>query len=226
MARILIALNLVVPILVFAEWEPPKNPNPRTILEEARADAKAGRFESALAKYVWFHRHALEVDRAYFGVRLSGALLSWHQLAQSYPPAMEKLKATRDDAAERVIRKGDHKSDDVWDSFADMAAINELLDSDGQTVQVFVKLDRDSPTVAKEVYRAAQPALIEAKRFDLCGKYILPRDSYDEIVSFYQFNLDTVKEYKSERRRSAQRDYADRVFINGNSLAVCSTLRW
>lgn len=37
------------------------------------------------SEFVWFHEHALEVDRAYRGVRLSFALAFWLELAEQYP---------------------------------------------------------------------------------------------------------------------------------------------
>src|SRR5688572_11688303 len=54
-----------------AAWSPPANPDPHVILREAKADTQAGRYEEALAKHVWFHSHALEIEPALYGVRLS-----------------------------------------------------------------------------------------------------------------------------------------------------------
>jgi len=57
----LLAFLMNLPLL--AAWTPPENPNPQQILSEAQSDAKAGRYEDALAKHVWFHENALKSTR-------------------------------------------------------------------------------------------------------------------------------------------------------------------
>lgn len=106
-----------------ADWQPPLKPDPDAILEEARADARAGRYEDALQKHLWFHRHALEHRPALYGVRLSFALGYWLELGEAYPPAITKLKEVRDDAEKKVVES----KDDVTHLFHDMSAINEEL---------------------------------------------------------------------------------------------------
>lgn len=39
------------------DWTPPENPDVDAIRDEAEADAKAGRYEAALAKRVWWHEN-------------------------------------------------------------------------------------------------------------------------------------------------------------------------
>src|SRR5258707_14878994 len=40
-------------------------------LRQAKVYAQRGEFEKALQEQVWFHNNALQVDRSYYGVRLS-----------------------------------------------------------------------------------------------------------------------------------------------------------
>src|SRR5213078_5135076 len=74
-------------------------------LKQAVAASRAGRYEEALRGYIWFHEHALEHDRAFYGVRLSFALAYWMELALAYPPALAALQAVRDQKIE-LLRTG------------------------------------------------------------------------------------------------------------------------
>jgi len=64
----------VAPVLWAADWVPPSQPDPMTILGQARTDAAAKHYADALAKQVWFHEHALDYAQGLYGVRLSYAL--------------------------------------------------------------------------------------------------------------------------------------------------------
>src|SRR5690349_9740269 len=64
-----------------------------------------GNFQEALMRYVWYHEHALEYDRAVYGVRLSFALSYWKELADVYPPALVALKQMRDNKTKILIEK-------------------------------------------------------------------------------------------------------------------------
>ncbi|PQO47828.1 hypothetical protein [Blastopirellula marina] len=59
-------------------WEPPENPDPSEVLRSAMFDRREGRYDVALAKYVWFFHHALEYKRGMSAVRLSFALSYWN----------------------------------------------------------------------------------------------------------------------------------------------------
>src|SRR4051812_34817029 len=109
MKSTLIAL-LLLTLQLEAEWSPPVKPDPSSILQEAEADTRAGRFEDALQKHIWYHENALKFQRAQYGVRLSFALSAWWELASKYPPAMEALRRARD-TAEANVRSQDGKFD-------------------------------------------------------------------------------------------------------------------
>ncbi len=160
-----------------AAWTPGESPNPQTILQEAQSDTSAGRYADALAKFVWFHEHALEVQPAMTGVRLSFALLYWKELGALYPPAFDKLRSERDRAGEEARDAANPRK-----PFDDFAAINQTLEEDAKTAGLFAVFDRDSPEKARAVYLAAEPALIRTKRYGLCGKYIDADRAFDRYV--------------------------------------------
>ncbi len=192
MKQLIFLLALSIPLQATAAWQPPPKPDPDAILDEARADTRAGRYEDALERHLWFHHHALEYRPSLYGVRLSFALGYWLELAKAYPPALTKLKEVRDDAEKKVIEgKGD-----VRRLFHDMSSINEELGDDDRTVAAFIQLDKTAPKSARDSYNIAQPALVKAKKYDLCGKYLEPEKSYELMVRIYRLSLKHAEERK------------------------------
>jgi hypothetical protein len=189
-----------------ADWKPGENPDPQKILQEAQADAKAGRYEDALAKHVWFHENALKYEPSMYGVRLSFALSYWEELGTAYPPAREKLRSVRDQAASEV-RAGN----DARHRFHDVAAINRVLDDPTQTKDLFVWLDTNNPKLATEVFDIAQPSLVLAKEYRLCGKYLDPDRSFERAL---ELRDETSSMSVDPAHREDMRAFADKHFTN------------
>ena len=194
------------------EWSPPNDPNPQSILQEARADTRANRYKTALAKHVWFHENALAIRPSLYGVRLSFALSYWLELAQQYPPALTKLKEIRDSARKNVMA-----GREVRESFHDMEAINDHLDEHKATAKVFEILDEKSPKTAKEVFDLAQPSLIQDKAYTLVGKYISPKDDFAKMSEAYRQG----KKLADDARFGASHlDFANKKFVNDATTLV------
>src|SRR5690349_19790316 len=99
-------------------WAPPDNPDPSAILTAAADDTRSGAYADALAKFLWFHRNALRLNRALVGVRVSFALSYWLDLAELYPPAREAFLRTRDEA--EAAFAADPSSFDLFHELAGM----------------------------------------------------------------------------------------------------------
>ena len=196
----------------FAEWTPPGNPDPQKILQEAQADAAARRYEDALAKHVWYHQNALKIQPAQYGVRLSFALSDWAKLGAAYPPALKKLESIRDEDT-ATIRDGKGSRE----LFHDISSINATLKEEVKTKDLFVWLDSKKPDLAKQAYNVAQPALIKAKEYRVCGRYIDPDKSYEQILLIYQ---STKKFAENPKFGKQQREIADKGFSNGTATLV------
>lgn len=194
------------------DWKPPANPNPSTILNEARDDARQGKHETALAKHVWYHENALSIDLAQTGVRLSFALSDWQQLGAAYPPALAKLKSIRDKQEKLLLEEqGD------LNSFVDMSAINRTLDDLGKTKKVFEELDAKNPKLAAQVFEQAKPALLEAKAYKLFMKYVDPKADYKRLANFY----DRMKQLNlGGRFAEEQTDFQNKKFANDVATLV------
>jgi len=79
MRYVLFLLSFANAAACSGEWAVPVNPDPRaiTILQEARADTRAQRYHTALAKYVWLHENAPTIEPTlYAGIRIGPAFVS------------------------------------------------------------------------------------------------------------------------------------------------------
>jgi hypothetical protein len=147
--------------------------DPREVLNRARTAVSEGRHEEALRDLLWFHEHALEHDRSFYGVRLSFALGYWKELADQYPPALEALKSVKQRSEEALIRgEGDRGL------FHDVQAINRELSCVGDTYKLFLSLKRDHPELAKQCAHLAIEALVEARDFKLASEYLPHPENY------------------------------------------------
>lgn len=136
-------------------------------LDKARADVEAGRYEEALRGYVWFHDHALEEQRSFYGVRLSYALDEWVELGRLYPPAMHELQAKRDEKSARLGRgEGDRGL------FHDVESINEYLADYESTYNLFVRLMGSNTALADKCADLAVPAIVKSKDFVLARRML------------------------------------------------------
>lgn len=116
---------------------------------------------------IWFHDHALEEQPSLYGVRLSYALNDWFELSNRYPPALVALKAIRDAKSDRLARgDGDRRL------FHDVRAINEQLDQQGLTYELFVRLQEANPPLAEKCADLAMAAIVRSKDFDLARKLV------------------------------------------------------
>lgn len=157
-------------------------------LNDTREMIRAGKYEEALKRHIWFHDHALEHQPSMCGVRLSFALSSWKKLGEKYPPAMEELKSTRDQKA-NLIEEGKGSQP----LFHDVMAINRTLGEANKTVELFRILDQEQTELAKQCWHIAKEAVIKEKAYDLARKHIgnpvgefsKVKASYDRNVSMY-----------------------------------------
>lgn len=187
--RFLVAPLLLCGSVVFAQqWVPPDNPEPTKIRDEAEADIEEGRLGLAAEKYLWYHENALKYDPYLGGVRLSFALGDWRKLADKYPRALQDMRLVRDRAEESV-----RLSDDDFSAFQDFVALNDVLDDDGRTVELFGWLDQNNRPFARSVYIIAQDTLVYVGDFALCEKYIVGRNSFDAAMSNYEEHVQWMK---------------------------------
>lgn len=207
---------LVLPV-ARGEWTPPEKPNPDAILDEARADVRAKRYEDALAKLLWFHESALKYDDGQRGVRLSFALSEWYDLGADYAPALAKFEEVRA-AARNSALEGTHAKH-IQSSFIDFAAMSKKLRRENDTVELFLELHKRNADDAKLVYSRAEDALVRAERFDLCGEFLDAEPRMEQLIELYKLNMKLAKEKEGRYGKQLQ-SFGERRFRHDAATIV------
>jgi hypothetical protein len=180
-----------------------------TALDEARSLAAEGKYEAALEKHVWFHDHALDVDKSHYGVRLSFALSDWVALGQKFPKALATLKQIRVEKTSRLLNGEANAA-----LFHDVEAINRYLGDSPATLELFKKIDTTNPEFAATLYPWAEETLVSAKEFQLARKYLGdPSVQFENARSLFQNGLQHVKSLPAGHpsRTAFERLFTDRA---------------
>lgn len=166
-------------------------------LTETQKLAASGKHEEALERFLWFHEHALEHDPNMIGVRLSFALMSWHELGKKYPPALTALEATRD-RAEELVKRGEGGRLNAHD----VLSINRELNEVERSIELFHQLDKEQPSLAKQCWYLVKDAAIEGKKLDILKKYLGPiADEFDQCKKSYDSLLSHAKSVDEVSKR-------------------------
>lgn len=201
MKSLLLSLALLTAMgsLAHGAWTPPENPDPTAILNEARADARARRYEDALAKHLWYYENAEKLDEKHSFVRRTSALSEWYNLGVNYPPALAKFEEVRASARQGVLEAKHPKH--ARNHFSDYAAMNRKLGEEPKTGELFIELRDKKSKYAKKLYRTAEPALLAADRFDVCGEFLDAESEMDLQIHGYKHNMKLADERFGERLR-------------------------
>lgn len=219
MRSLLLSLALLTAIGSLAQgaWTPPEKPDPTAVLNEARADARARRYEDALAKHVWYHENAEKIDEKHSSVRRTSALSSWYDLGADYPPALAKFEEVRASARQGVLDAKHPKH--ARNHFADYAAMNRELGEDPQTAELFLELRDKKSKYTKKLYRTAERALLAADRFDVCSEFLDAEYEMELKINGYKLNMKLADE-RDERFGERLRKFGERSFRNGAATIV------
>ena len=170
----------------------------RERLQAGRAATYDGRYEDALAHFLWYHDHALSEDRALSGVRLSFALGYWEELGEKYPPAMEVFRGRRD-AKVAILRAGQLDRG----LFHDVEAMSERLNEDEVTAELFAMLHERWPDFAEACKRIAVPMLVRSKRYVLARQYMPEPRAH--VAKLTQELIQDIEEIEARPRTKAPR---------------------
>jgi hypothetical protein len=157
-------------------------PSDRDALDRARAALGAGRDAVALEEYEYFFDHALDSDRALYGVRLSYCLGEWAKLGERYPPALRRLRSK----ARKALAALDETRDP--ERFHDFVAICRYLGREREPIRRFLTYHAKDRRIARTIVRFVWDQLVQAEHWAVCGQYVpKPRGAYQAIVTkFHQ----------------------------------------
>jgi hypothetical protein len=186
--------------------------DPRARLQRGQEAAAAGRYEDALRDYIWFHEHALEHEPSLYGVRLSFALWYWMELANEYPEARTALKRIRDEKTTRLLN-----GDTNRDLFHDVESINERLENEEATYELFATLEKAKPDFAAVCADLAMPAIVKAEDFEMALRHTpSPGDtlsSYSEALNRDIEEMERQPPSKAPRLEAYVQIYVRRVYL-------------
>jgi hypothetical protein len=186
--------------------------DPSARLQRGQEAAAAGRYEEALRDYIWFHEHALEHAPSLYGVRLSFALWYWIELANEYPEARIALKRIRDEKTTRLLN-----GDTNRELFHDVESINERLENEEATYELFATLEKAKPDFAAVCADLAMPAIVKAEDFAMARRYTpSPADTlrrYSEVFNQDIEGLERQPPSKEPRLQAYVQIYVRRVHL-------------
>jgi len=169
-----------------------------------------GRYDDALQLHLKFHREALAIEPALYGVRLSFALSDWLETARLYPPAMQALRDVRDEGVAALIAGNGTRQ-----LFHDVRAINDALETRADTHALLVELAKRDLPFARTCAHAARMEILEAGDFELSAQLF---DSFEAHIRH------AAKGLNSDVARSGARPTHWRSHSEVYRRSVCTTL--
>lgn len=136
--------------------------------DKAKQLDSEGRYEEALADYLWCFDTGMPHVSSYKGVRVSFLLHAIAELGTKYPPALDALRERRDKAQQQFLADSKDKN-----AIADFSRLNQYLGEQDKSLEVFNSLAPDDKRRSILAYDV-KDQLLEAKR-------------YNEFVSAYPY---------------------------------------
>jgi hypothetical protein len=198
-------LSATNPVPASAEtWSPAvapgSAPDLQKILGEAKDFMSKGAYEEALQRHIWYHNHALAIDPAQTGVRLSFALSDWMDLGRRYPKAKQALIEIRDNKTGEIA-EGRGYSEMVQE----VQSINHALQDDDATYALFQTMREKDPKLAEQSYFYLETLLVSKGEYQWCFSHMGdPQGRFNLIRQNYDMERDSQKRMAEMRQRTAQ----------------------
>lgn len=171
------------------EFTPEKPIDLSQLRSNTSLDMQNEDYAMALAKRVWFHQHALEVNEHYSAVRLSFGLMDWAKLGNVYPPAKTLLRYLANYAKNTLM----NEPKDAYSLIHEYVSINRVLERTDQSLNFFNWLDNHHPEAAARNFHIFQDVLTQHEQFSLYNKYLSPNVEFSQVVSTYVWSKDANK---------------------------------
>lgn len=136
-------------------------------MDKTFALIKMGDNKEALDRFIWLHNNGVKQGLTTNPVRLSFNLMYWVDFGKKYPPALDALKHIRDEHTIIILN-----GIDTCDLFYEVKAINNNLLEDYKTTELFMRIDKEQPILAKKCWVYFKDIAIENDDKYFIGKYI------------------------------------------------------
>ncbi len=121
--------------------------------------ARAGRYDEALAEYLWCYDDGMPRFATFYGMRNRLLTRTIADLGRQYPPALDALRDRRDRAEQRMLANASDR-----DAAIELADLNDALGDRARTLSQFDKLPADDPRRATLGSRLKE-TLIQQRRY-------------------------------------------------------------
>jgi len=186
--------------------------------------ARAGRYEEALAEYLWCFDEGEKESPSYSGVRVSFLLDSIVSLGKTYPPALEALGQRRVAAEKRLV-----DGTGSWDELQDCLTLNRELRTTERNLALFDLLQEKGPLPERIRFGFVQhilPQLAEARRYkDILELVNEPESFVKDAMGLTKLTQvsDQEMDEESRKRMESLQEYM-RLKVVGDSMPVYEAL--
>jgi hypothetical protein len=182
---------------------------------------ESGQYQEALDDFIEIHKKT-RYSAKHAGIFLIYELDEWLKLGEKYPPAIEALKGIRD-GSKKKLESG---KGTLFD-FNQVSSINKRLNEDGDTVALFLALDKSHPKQAGQYFQLAKDSLFQHKEYRTYLKYI-----NDPIIEYQQLEKElkntraavSISNKQSDAEKSKTLAYENTAFKEGVTRLVTALI--
>jgi hypothetical protein len=107
-----------------------------------------------------------------------------------------------------------------FEVFHDLTALNRELDEEADTVDIFKFVEQHNPKAAERIFGVSEPALIKAKEYALCGKYLEPEQSTSRILELFSLDGKMMVDPKFAEHADMINESRNKRFIENAATLV------
>ncbi len=175
-AKLILFVSLLLGPLLAENDERPydRSLEPAKSFHEARDLVEAGQFKDAYAIHKRMFSDISSFRPNVFFLYVDNLTYDWHRAAKRYPPAMESLQRHRDMLERRLSELKKENQEPSIEERIDLQtvfAMNEWLDEDPRSADLFATIEEQYPELAERMYLFGRSALIRANRYSTVVRY-------------------------------------------------------
>ena len=171
--------------------------DPRVILNEARNAYKDKNYSIALSKYQWFYDNSIEINKSFYGVRLSYCLNEWADLGKIYKPANEALIELKETTLSSFKEKLSQEA------FHEYSCICGYLECSNEAYEEFLPLHKSNNNLAAKLFTYVYEYCASNKQWELCKKYLgNGHKQYKNTLETFDHMIEFSKKGTSEQKES------------------------